>query len=140
MAGAGTLPAGSPESFVAPTVLGAVRPGSEVEQEEVFGPVLSAIPFETEEEAIAIANGTRYGLNGTVFTRDVERAFRVAGRLRCGEVNINCHFTPDMVGGRGEPQKMSGLSAAGVEAYTSSQGREPASAPSPQLRRVMTDR
>jgi acyl-CoA reductase-like NAD-dependent aldehyde dehydrogenase len=53
-----------------------------------------------------------------VFTRDVERAFRLAGELVCGEVNVNCHFAPDMNGGRGEPRKMSGLSRTGVEAYT----------------------
>jgi acyl-CoA reductase-like NAD-dependent aldehyde dehydrogenase len=89
-----------------------------VEQNEVFGPVLTAMPFADEAEAVAIANGTRYGLNATVFTKDIERAFRLADALICGEVNINCHFAPDMNGGRGEPRKMSGLSRVGVEAYT----------------------
>jgi acyl-CoA reductase-like NAD-dependent aldehyde dehydrogenase len=116
--GSGTVPAGSAATFVAPTVLTDVRQGSEVEQNEVFGPVLTAMPFADEAEAVAIANGTRYGLNATVFTKDIERAFRLADALICGEVNINCHFAPDMNGGRGEPRKMSGLSRVGVEAYT----------------------
>lgn len=104
--------------FVAPTVLSRVRRGSEVEQREIFGPVLAAMPFSSEEEALELANGTSYGLNGTVFTRDLERAFRVADALDCGEVNINCHFAPDMNGGRGEPRHASGHSRTGIDAYT----------------------
>ena len=107
-----------PRTFVPPTVLRDVRPGTEIEQEEVFGPVLAALAFETEDQALAIANDTRFGLNATVFTRDIERAFRAFAGLRCGEVNVNCHFTPDMNGAKGEPRKMSGVSAADVEAYT----------------------
>ncbi|HXY45736.1 MAG TPA: aldehyde dehydrogenase family protein, partial [Acidimicrobiales bacterium] len=122
IAGSCELPAALPDSFVAPTVLGHVRPGSELEQEEVFGPVLAAMPFDTEEEAVAIANGTRYGLNASVFTADVERAFRVAERLDCGEVNLNCHFTPNMNAAKGEPRKMSGISPTGIEAYTTLKG------------------
>ncbi|HEY6378650.1 MAG TPA: aldehyde dehydrogenase family protein [Candidatus Dormibacteraeota bacterium] len=118
LVGGGTLPEGARATFVAPTVLGDVRPGSELEQQEVFGPVLAALPFIDEVEALRLANGTRYGLNATVFTRDIERAFRVTDALDVGEVNINCHFAPDMNGGRGEPRRMSGLSRTGVEAYT----------------------
>ena len=118
LVGGGAVPEGSPASFVAPTVLGRVQPGSEVEQTEVFGPVLSSLPFTSEDEAVALANGTRYGLNATVFTRDIERAFRLADRLDVGEVNVNCHFSPEMNGGRGEPRKMSGLSRTGIDAYT----------------------
>ena len=116
--GGSSVPDGSAATFVAPTVLADVKQGSEIEQEEVFGPVLATLPFDSEEQAVRIANGTRFGLNATVFTRDVERAFRLAGELVCGEVNVNCHFAPDMNGGRGEPRKMSGLSRTGVEAYT----------------------
>ena len=92
--------------------------GSEVEQNEVFGPVLAATSFADEAEALRIANGTRYGLNATVFTQNLERAFRLADQLDAGEININCHFAPDMNGGRGEPRRMSGLSRTGVNAYT----------------------
>lgn len=114
----GAVPEGSRSTFMAPTVVADVAPGSELEQTEVFGPVLAATPFDDEDEAVLLANGTRYGLNATVFTRDVERAFQVADRLDCGEVNVNCHFAPEMNGGRGEPRRMSGASRTGVEAYT----------------------
>ncbi|MFI6284284.1 aldehyde dehydrogenase family protein [Streptomyces sp. NPDC051018] len=116
--GSPKLPEGLGPAFVAPTVLGGVRRGCELEQQEVFGPVLAAMPFRSEAEAGEIANGTSYGLNGTVFTRDLERAFRFADTLDCGEVNVNCHFAPDMNGGRGEPRKASGFSRTGVDAYT----------------------
>ncbi|HSS10222.1 MAG TPA: aldehyde dehydrogenase family protein, partial [Acidimicrobiales bacterium] len=104
LVGAGSVPSGYPSTYVAPTVAGRVRPGSELEQSEVFGPVLAAASFADEEDAVALANSTRYGLNATVFTRDLERAFRLSDRLNCGEVNVNCHFAPDMNGGRGEPR------------------------------------
>jgi acyl-CoA reductase-like NAD-dependent aldehyde dehydrogenase len=117
--GAGSLPEDLPKTFVAPTIMGGVDPGSALAQEEVFGPVLSALVFDQEDQALEIANGTRYGLNGTIFTGDLERAFRVAQHLHVGEVNINHHFTPNMNGGRGEPRKSSGFSRTGIEAYTS---------------------
>lgn len=116
--GGGSLPEGAFATFVAPTVMGNVVPGSELAQDEVFGPVLAAMPFQSEDEAVAVANETRYGLNATVFTRDIERAFRLTDRLVVGEVNVNCHFSPEMNGGRGEPRKASGASRTGVEAYT----------------------
>jgi acyl-CoA reductase-like NAD-dependent aldehyde dehydrogenase len=116
--GSPSLPDGLNASYVAPSVLGGVRRGCELEQEEVFGPVLAAMPFSSEAEALELANGTAYGLNGTVFTRDLERAFRFADGLDCGEVNVNHHFAPDMNGGRGEPRRASGFSRTGVDAYT----------------------
>lgn len=114
----GEVPAGLPRTFVAPTIVGGVKPTAEVAQQEVFGPVLAALPFTSEDEAVVIANGTPYGLNATVFTRDVGRALRLADRLDVGEVNINSHFAPDMNSGRGEPRRSSGFSRTGVEAYT----------------------
>lgn len=69
-----------------------VEPSSAIAQEEIFGPVACLIPFEREEEAIAIANGTPYGLVAGVFTRDLARAHRVAGRLRAGQVFVNEWF------------------------------------------------
>jgi acyl-CoA reductase-like NAD-dependent aldehyde dehydrogenase len=75
--------------FVAPTVLGAVRPDSRVAQEEVFGPVLSVIGYSDEDEAVRIANGTAYGLAAAVWSSDAERALAVARRLRAGQVDVN---------------------------------------------------
>ncbi|MDT7544274.1 MAG: aldehyde dehydrogenase [Actinomycetota bacterium] len=75
--------------YVKPTVLGGVKPGSRVEQEEVFGPVLAVIPYDDEDEAVEIANGTPYGLAGGVFSGDQERAVAVARRLRTGMVDVN---------------------------------------------------
>jgi acyl-CoA reductase-like NAD-dependent aldehyde dehydrogenase len=130
LVGSGTVPDGLPATFVAPAVVGRVAPESELAQHEVFGPVLAAMPFADEAEAVRIANGTRYGLNATVFTRDVERAFRLADRLVAGEVNVNCHFAPEMNGGRGEPRKASGFSRTGVEAYTALKAVNVQTAPS----------
>ncbi len=75
--------------YVRPTVFGNVRPGMTIEREEIFGPVLSIVPYEGEEEAIRIANDTVYGLAGYVQSGDLERARRVARRIRAGQVGIN---------------------------------------------------
>jgi aldehyde dehydrogenase (NAD+) len=75
--------------YVQPTVLAGVKPGSKVEQEEVFGPVLAVIPYSDEDEAVEIANDTPYGLAGGVFSGDQDRALRVARRMRTGMVDVN---------------------------------------------------
>lgn len=75
--------------FVKPTVLGRVAPGSTLDQEEVFGPVLSILTYKDEADAIRIANGTAYGLAGAVWAGSDERAQEVARRLRTGQVDIN---------------------------------------------------
>ncbi len=75
--------------FVQPTVFGKVKPGMTIEQEEIFGPVLSIIGYQDEEEAVRIANGTIYGLAGAVWSKDEERARRVARRIRAGWVEVN---------------------------------------------------
>ncbi|MEZ0351955.1 aldehyde dehydrogenase [Mycobacterium sp. pR1184] len=75
--------------FLQPTVFADVDPNSELAQKEVFGPVLSIIPFDNEDEAVDIANSTPYGLSGYVFTNDLKRAHRVAEALETGEVLIN---------------------------------------------------
>lgn len=75
--------------FIEPTLFANVRNDSRIAQEEIFGPVLSLIPVEDEEEAIRVANQSNYGLNGSVLTRDTDAAYRIARRLRTGVVGQN---------------------------------------------------
>ncbi len=77
--------------FVPPTVVTDARPDMRVVAEEVFGPVLAVMRFSSEDEAVAQANGTRYGLAASVWTKDVHRAHRVAHRLRAGTVWVNAY-------------------------------------------------
>ncbi|MEE2945998.1 MAG: aldehyde dehydrogenase family protein [Pseudomonadota bacterium] len=76
-------------AFLEPTVLANVSPDMTIAQNEVFGPVLSVLRFSSDEEAIAIANGTPYGLVGGVFTRDLDRATSAARQFRAGQVFVN---------------------------------------------------
>ena len=75
--------------FVQPTVFSEVTPDMTIAQEEIFGPVLSILPYDTEEEAIRIANDTVYGLAGAVWAGDQEKAKAVARRIRTGQVDVN---------------------------------------------------
>ena len=75
--------------FVLPTLIDQVAPGTTVEQEEIFGPVLTVTTFETVEEAIAIANGTPYGLVTGIWTRDLHKALTVAAEVKAGQIRIN---------------------------------------------------
>jgi aldehyde dehydrogenase (NAD+) len=75
--------------FVRPTVFANVRNDMTIAREEIFGPVLSILPYENEDDAVRIANDTVYGLSGYVSSGDTQRALRVALRLRTGNVHIN---------------------------------------------------
>jgi len=82
--------------FVAPTVIEGVAPDSATNQEEIFGPVVTLIPFENDDDAVRIANGTGYGLAASLWTANLDRAHRVAGRLEFGIVWINCWLLRDL--------------------------------------------
>ena len=90
---------------VQPTIVVDAPSDAKVVREEVFGPVVVATKFETEEEALALANATRYGLNAMVFTENLSRAHRLSAELRAGTVWVNCFFIRDLrapFGGVGE--------------------------------------
>jgi acyl-CoA reductase-like NAD-dependent aldehyde dehydrogenase len=96
-AGAAPTPAATPGhgpgAFYPPTVIAAVDHSSTVVQEEVFGPVVVAIPFDDEADAVRLANDVRYGLMATVWTGDPARGHRIAQRLEAGTVGINMPYT-----------------------------------------------
>jgi aldehyde dehydrogenase (NAD+) len=81
--------------FVHPTVLTNVATTSRLFQEEIFGPVVSVIPFDDEDEAVALANDSTYGLAATAWTKDLGRAHRIAKRLKAGTVGLNCQMQFD---------------------------------------------
>ena len=82
--------------YYAPTVLGGMRNDMRTVQEEIFGPVESVVVFDTEEDALAMANASRYGLAGMLWTRDLDRAHRMAAQWRTGTVWVNCFFVRDL--------------------------------------------
>jgi len=91
----GGAPAQRPECgsgwFVEPTIFTGVKPEMRIAQEEVFGPVLSIIPFDTEDDAVGIANGTVYGLAAGVWTKSIRRALSMSERLEAGTVWVNTY-------------------------------------------------
>jgi len=90
LCGGADAPAELPKGYyVRPTVFGRVKPGSTIEQEEIFGPVLSIVTYSNEDDAARIANGTPYGLAGAVWAGSDERAAAFARRVRAGQVDIN---------------------------------------------------
>ena len=90
---AGGEPADGKGAFYPPTVLAGVESGMTVAQEEIFGPVVTLIPFEDEKDAVRIANDSRYGLYATVWTGDPARGHRLARQLKSGTVGINMPYT-----------------------------------------------
>jgi aldehyde dehydrogenase (NAD+) len=107
-------------NFVKPTLFADVDPRTRIAREEVFGPVLVATPFDTEEEAVALANDTDYGLGAGIYTSRVDRALRVARRLRAGTIGVNIYTVMPNVPFGGF--KASGLGREGgwgsIEAFT----------------------
>ncbi|GAA2048561.1 5-carboxymethyl-2-hydroxymuconate semialdehyde dehydrogenase [Catenulispora yoronensis] len=93
----GARPAHLPDgNYLAPTVFADVHPDARIFQEEIFGPVVALTPFDTEEEALALANAVRYGLAGYVWTSDLRRGHRVAAGIEAGMVWLNSHNVRDL--------------------------------------------
>lgn len=91
--------------FVRPTIITGAAQDSAVCREEIFGPVVVVQPFDTEQESVALANDTRFGLNAMVFTENLSRAHRVAAALKAGTIWVNCFFVRDLrapFGGTGD--------------------------------------
>ncbi len=90
LATGGGRPADLPKGyFLQPTIFGGVRNDMRIAREEIFGPVLSVLPFDDEEDAIRIANTSAYGLGGAIYTSDIPKALEMAKRIRTGTLNIN---------------------------------------------------
>ena len=127
--GAACAGGGRPEGFptgnyVAPTVFADVAPDARIFQEEIFGPVVAITPFDTEEEALALANNTKYGLAAYVWTSDLRRAHNFAQAIDSGMVWLNSNNVRDLrtpFGG----VKASGLGREGgyrsIDFYTTQQ-------------------
>jgi acyl-CoA reductase-like NAD-dependent aldehyde dehydrogenase len=81
--------------FVQPTILVNPRPGARILREEIFGPVLTAIPFDDVNEIAALANDTHYGLAAGIWTRDINKAHLLAKKIQAGFIWLNCHYVLD---------------------------------------------
>ncbi len=104
-------------NFVPVTVFADVSKDMTIFQQEIFGPVLCVTPFDTEEEAIQIANSTKFGLAGGVFTKDIKRGLRVADKIHGGQIYVNSYFSKGMIESPGTGWKQSGIGVAGIQKY-----------------------
>ncbi len=107
--------------FVEPTVFANTKPSMKIVEEEIFGPVVSAMPFDDVDEIVAQANATTYGLAAAVWTRDISKAHRIARRIKAGTVWINCYNVFDAAlpfGGYKESGWGREMGRAAVELYT----------------------
>ncbi|MEM9047534.1 MAG: aldehyde dehydrogenase family protein [Pseudomonadota bacterium] len=110
-----------PGFFIEPTIFDNAPADGSLVQREIFGPVLAVQPFATEDEAVALANGTAYGLAAGVFTADLARAHRMVGRLRAGVVHVNTYGGADLtvpLGGIGQSGNGHDKSPHALDKYT----------------------
>jgi betaine-aldehyde dehydrogenase len=84
-------PALAEGAYLLPAVFDGMRGDMRIAREEIFGPVVGIIPFDTEEEALAIANDSPYGLSGSIWSRDMGKALRAVKALRSGVISVNCN-------------------------------------------------
>ncbi|MEU4148899.1 aldehyde dehydrogenase [Streptomyces sp. NPDC026659] len=105
--------------YVEPTVFGDVRPEMAIGREEIFGPVLTVTPYASDDEAVALANDSEFGLGGTVWTADQERGTAIARRVRTGTIGVNCYGLDfhSPFGGRGASGLGRELGPEGLSAY-----------------------
>ena len=105
-------------NFVRPSIFADVKPDMRIAREEIFGPVLSVMRFREEDEALALANDVEFGLAGAVWTSDIQRALRVAGKIEAGQVYVNGYYSPAMSESPAVGHKKSGIGEAGYLKYT----------------------
>ena len=104
-------------SFVPPTIFADVTPDMAIFKDEIFGPVACVTPFDTEQQALELANLSEYGLAGAVFSKDIKRAHRVAQGIRSGQIYVNTYFSKAMIDCPGTGWKQSGIGIAGIHKY-----------------------
>jgi acyl-CoA reductase-like NAD-dependent aldehyde dehydrogenase len=113
-------PVRSRGAYIPPTVFVDVTETCRIAREEIFGPVVALLPFDTEDEALRIANDTSYGLASGVFTTNLDRAWRVVRRLRAGQVYVNQWFSSGVLESPSHGYKQSGYGGVGIEKYQQS--------------------
>jgi gamma-glutamyl-gamma-aminobutyraldehyde dehydrogenase len=121
LAGGTEVPGAATDAFVPPTIFGGVAPDAVIAQEEIFGPVLAITSFDSEEEAIRLANGSVYGLAASLWSDSLARVHRVAPRLRAGTVSVNRVDAIDVAvpfGGFGQSGFGRDLSRHALDQYT----------------------
>lgn len=107
-------------NFVPPTIFADVTPDMTIFKEEIFGPVACVTPFDTEEEALRLANQSEYGLAGGVFSNNIKRAHRMAQGIRSGQIYVNTYFSKGMIDAPTAGWKESGVGVAGIHKYMTS--------------------
>jgi acyl-CoA reductase-like NAD-dependent aldehyde dehydrogenase len=113
-----TDPALARGNFIRPAIFDEVRPEMRIAREEIFGPVLAVMRFQDETQALALANGVEFGLAGAVWTKDIQRALRVAARIDAGQIYVNGYYSPAMSESPAVGHKKSGVGEAGYLKYT----------------------